>query len=255
MNRFEYLDPEKAALLNDHKKSLDWMMHSWVATPLVVSRARYTEDILLKVVHHGLDQYVILGAGIDTFPFRGSNILKKLKIFEIDHPATQAFKCNRLAELGWKLPPQLNFIPLDFTKDSLEIVLKNSSYVTQDLSFFSWLGVTYYLSRDVVFDTMQNITNIAPPGSSIIFDYFDTDAYVPEKASERVLKQIEFLSSQNEPLKTGFEPSKLGVELENIGLHLCENLSPYDIQKRYFQGRTDGLHAWEHAHIAWAVVN
>jgi O-methyltransferase involved in polyketide biosynthesis len=100
VNRFEYLDPEKAALLNDHKKSLDWMMHSWVATPLVVSRARYTEDILLKVVHHGLDQYVILGAGIDTFPFRGSNILKKLKIFEIDHPATQAFKCNRLAELG-----------------------------------------------------------------------------------------------------------------------------------------------------------
>lgn len=249
----KFFDPGSAASCPDQATALARMMRTQ-STPITLSRARYAEDILETAVRLGVQQYVILGAGMDTFAFRRPEMVERLQVFEIDHPATQGFKRNRLAELGWAIPANLHFIPLDFNRESLLAALTNSLYDPKKLSFFSWLGVTYYLPREAVFDTLRSIAGIAPAGSAIIFDYLDNDAFVPEKAAKRVQRMQEAARRAGEPMKTGFDPSALKEDLTRLGLRLHENLSPADIEERYFQGRTDDYHAFEHVHFARAVV-
>jgi methyltransferase (TIGR00027 family) len=248
-------DPELAASCPDQATALAQVMRAMApGPPMTLGRSRYTEESLEKAVSQGVKQYVILGAGMDTFAFRRPDMLEQLQMFEVDHPATQTFKRRRLAELGWEQPAQLHFVPVDFTQESLAAALTRSSYDPQAPSFFSWLGVTYYLPRDAVFATLRAITNVAPAGSAVIFDYLDTDAFVPERAAKRVQVMLESFRQQGVPLITGFDPSTLTADLANLGLRLYEDLSPTDIQERYFQGRTDGYYACEHEHYAWIVV-
>ena len=221
----------------------------------VTSRARYAEDNLEKAIQQGVKQYVILGAGMDTFAFRRPEMLEKLEVFEVDHPATQEFKLHRLAELGWKHPAKLHFIPIDFTKESLVTALTSSSFYDPDVkSFFSWLGVINFLSRDEAFATLRSITEIAPTGSRIVFDYLDTDAFIPEKMSPQMREFKDFLLKIDEPIITGFNPATLAEEFACLGFQLHENLSPDDINGCYLQGCTDGYHAQEYGHFACAVV-
>ena len=219
------------------------------------SRARYAEDALEKAVKQGVKQYVILGAGMDTFAFREPEMMEKLEVFEVDHPATQEFKLHRLAELEWEHPAKLHFISIDFTKESLVTALTSSSSYDQKVkTFFNRLGVTYFLTRDEVFTTLRSITEIAPAGSIVVLDYLDIDAFIPEKSSPQIQKSLEYLRKIGEPMITGFNPSTLAEELASLGFSLQENLSPADIEERYFKGRTDGYHAYEYAHFACAVV-
>jgi methyltransferase (TIGR00027 family) len=219
------------------------------------SRARYAEDALEKAVKQGVKQYVILGAGMDTFAFREPEMMEKLEVFEVDHPATQEFKLHRLAELEWEHPAKLHFISIDFTKESLVTALtSSSSYDPKVKTFFNWLGVTYFLTRDEVFTTLRSITEIAPAGSIVVLDYLDIDAFIPEKSSPQIQKSLEYLRKIGEPMITGFNPSTLGEELTSLGFSLQENLSPAEIEELSFQGRTDGYHAYEYGHFACAVV-
>lgn len=248
------MDPARAKSFPDQAAALAWGMQSWSALALTVSRSRYTEDRLDEAVRQGVKQYVVLGAGMDTFAFRRKELTERLQVFEVDHPATQDFKRRRLAELGWELPAQLHFVPVDFTQESLNEALRRSLYDSQALTLFSWLGVTYYLSRDEVFATMRAIANVAPAGSMVIFDYLDTDAFVPEKASPFALAMQQVAKQAGEPIKAGFDPDALAADLAGLGLRLIENLSPADIEERYFQGRKDNYHALKHFHYACAVV-
>lgn len=250
----KFFDPERAASNPNQETALAWVIQDCNG-PTTLSRARYAEDSLEEAIRQGVQQYVILGAGMDTFAFRRPDMLEQLQVFEVDHPATQAFKRSRLTELGWEHPAELHFVPVDFTKENLVAALKRSSYDPQKLSFFSWLGVTMYLTRNVVFATLQAIADIAPAGSTIIFDYYDTDAFNPDRSSKRMQKEQEIVRLVGEPMKEGIDPSTLAADLEGIGLLLYENLSPADIEERYFKGRTDGYHAFEHVHFAWAVVD
>lgn len=249
-------DPERAASLPDRAAAIAWTLQTITPGPsMTISRSRYTEDSLEQAVGQGVRQYVILGAGFDTFAFRRPEMLEKLQVFEVDHPVTQDFKCQRLAEAGWKLPAQLHFVPVDFEKENLAAALRRSSYNPQVPGLFSWLGVTYYLTRDAVLGTLRGIADIASAGSAVIFDYLDTDAFFPEKAAKRVQVMIrDARQIASEPMITGFEPPVLAADLAPLGLRLCENLSPADIQQRYFQGRRDGYQACEHQHFAWAVI-
>lgn len=250
----ESVDPVSAASCHDPAARLAWMLRVLPSSSHSLSRSRYMEDALEKAVWQGVRQYVILGAGMDTFAFRRPEMLEKLQVFEVDHPATQAFKRSRIVELDWKIPAQLYFIPVDFTKENLAAALTRSSFDQKTLSFFSWLGVTYYLPREAVFATLRAFADVAPAGSTVIFDYFDTDAFVPERAAKRIQISIEKCREWGEPLITGFNPSTLAAELAPLHLRLHENLSPSDIQGCYFQGRTDGYYACEHVYFAWAVV-
>ncbi|KJS16077.1 MAG: methyltransferase [Peptococcaceae bacterium BRH_c4b] len=250
----ESIDPASAALCHDQAACLAWMMRLIPSASHSLSRSRYTEDALEESVRQGVQQYVILGAGMDTFAFRRPEMLEQIQVFEVDHPATQAFKRSRIAELGWEHPAQLHFVPVDFTQESMAAALKRSSYDSQTLSFFSWLGVTYYLPREVVFTTLRAFADVAPAGSTVIFDYMDTNTFIPGRAAKRMQMAIEKCREWGEPLITGFEQSTLATDLARLGLRLHEDLSPTDIEEHYFQGRTDGYYACEHVHFAWAVV-
>lgn len=250
----QMIDPARAASFPDQAAALAWLMQSCSGLALVTSRARYTEDRLQEAISQGIKQYVILGAGIDTFAFRRKELMEQLQVIELDHPATQDFKRRRLAELEWEIPANLHFVPIDFTCDNLASVLKGSSFDSQALSFFSWQGVSYYLTRDEVFATLRSLADVAPTGSMVIFDYLDTDAFDPEKVAPRVLAMQQGAQQVGEPMKSGFDPDGLAAELAGLGLHLQENLSPAYIEERYFTGRTDNYHAFEHFNFACAVV-
>jgi methyltransferase (TIGR00027 family) len=181
-------------------------------------------------------------------------MLDIISVFEVDHPATQAFKLSRLAGLGWERPAKLHFVPVDFTRESLADALGSSAYDRHKPGFFSWLGVTYYLPREAVFATLRSFAGIAPPGSVIIFDYMDTDAFVPGKAAKRIQMSMEKCREWGEPLITGLDPSGLADDLAGSGLRIDRDLSPADIQERYFSGRSDGYYACEHVHFARAEV-
>jgi methyltransferase (TIGR00027 family) len=181
--------------------------------------------------------------------------MEKLEVFEVDHPATQKFKLHRLVELGWIIPAKLHFIPIDFTKERLATSLTQSSYYGPKLKrFFSWLGVTYFLTKDEVFSSLQSIAEVAATGSTVVFDYFDKEMFNPNNSSLRMEKTLEFLQNIDEPMKTGFNPSTLAEDLSRLGFCLKENLSPEDIEKRYLQERKDGYHAADNVHFACAVV-
>jgi O-methyltransferase involved in polyketide biosynthesis len=216
----EIIDPARAASCPDQETALAWFMRAIAPLSLAISRARYTEDILEKAIGEGVRQYVILGAGLDTFGFRCPELAIKLRVFE----------------------------------ENLAAALVQSSFDPRAQSFFSWLGVTYYLPREAVSATLRSIAAIAPRGSTVIYDYLDTDAFDPDRAANRVKIGMKYLQSIGEPMITGFDPSTLASDLALLDLRLQENLSPEEIEDRFFRGRTDGYHAYEHMHFARAVV-
>ena len=247
----ELNDPKHSTSLLDN---ISASTHFMQTINSVTSRARYTEDTLERIVRQGVKQYVILGAGMDTFAFRRPDLMEYLEVFEVDHPATQEFKLNRLTELGWKHPAKLHFISVDFTKETLVTALtRSSSYDPNVKSFFSWFGVTPYLTHEEVFATLCSVREIAPAGSTISFDYIDAEKFILEKSSSQMQKTLEFLQKIDEQFRMeGFYSSKLAEDLNILGLHLHENLSPQDIKKCYLQGRVDGC--FEYVYFACAVV-
>ncbi|HML22242.1 MAG TPA: SAM-dependent methyltransferase [Aggregatilinea sp.] len=248
----QYVEPELAATNPDPATALGWVVQSQGA--ITLGRSRYTEDSLQDALGRGVRQYVLLGAGFDTFAYRRPDLVDRLHIFEVDHPATQAIKRERIARQGWDDPANLHYIPLDFTHESLSDALVNAGFDPRQLSFFSWLGVSYYLTHAVVVDTLRSIVSIAALGSTVVFDYMDTDAFIPEKTARRV-QLMQFMAVQlGEPMKTGFDPAALAADLDRLGLRLDENLDPAATEARYFRGRADRYHAIEHIHFARAVV-
>lgn len=247
------INPARAAAEPDQATALACVMQTY-SGPITLSRSRYTEDRLVELIDRGVRQYVILGAGLDTFAFRRTDLLDRLDVFEVDHPATQALKQQRLALLGRPYPPQLHFVAVDFQTQRLSQVLRASTYDPQAQTCFSWLGVTYYLTRDAIFDTLRAVAQIAPAGSSIVFDYLHADAFVPERAARRSQLMQAIAAQVGEPMQTGFDPATLAADLGRVGLRLEEDLGPAEIEARYFQQRTDEYHAFEQVHFARAVV-
>src|SRR6185369_3479304 len=229
-------NPLAAAGFADTQSALDWMMQSGAAASILLSRAQYAEECLEKSMASGTVQYVMLGAGLDSFAFRRPELMDKLVLFEVDHPATQAHKRQRLAELGWAQPANLHYVPVDFTRQGLGDRLADSPFDPGLPVFFSWLGVTYYLPRQVVLGTLQEIALFALNGSSIVFDYLDEEAFEPGKCAPRVQRMLNHVESLGEPMQSGLDPLTLAAELGLIGFDLQENLCPWDIHARWFMG-------------------
>lgn len=254
IGRLQAVDAQGAASCPDEEAAIKRALQFCTGAAVVLSRARYAEEALRNAIGLGIKQYVILGAGMDTFAFRCPEALKKVKVFEVDHPATQAFKRSRIAELGWEIPPGLHFVSLDFTQGGLFEIEARSPYDPAALTFFSWLGVTYYLSRDTVLDTLAAVARISPAASRVVFDYLEPNVPGDGRAAERLKAIVDSLKALGEPLKTGFDPAALGDDLGRTGLALLEDLAPSEVQRRYFEGRKDGYHASEHIHFALAAV-
>ncbi len=248
-----FFDPETAARQLPEQESLAYVMRAQSA-PISLARARFMEDYLEKAVGEGFTQYVILGAGMDTFAFRRPDMLERLRFFELDQPVTQGYKRARIGELGWKEPKNLSFIPIDLSQEDMAVALINAGFDKAEKSVFNWLGVTYYLEKDDVLSTFSRIAGVAASGSMVVFDYLDKDAFDDVKASKRVKAAREIVSNAGEPMKSGFEKDEMRVLLAGAGLELVEDMDTTATQNAYFSGRTDGYTALEHFHIARAKV-
>jgi len=244
-----FFNPELAATRPDPADAVSWIVRHQNG-PITLSRSRYAEDRLEDAYLRGVRQYVILGAGLDTFAFRRPDSMEGLSVLEVDHPATQDRKRRRLAELGWKIPEFLGFLPLDFARRSLAEGLAESAFDPRKPAFFNWLGVTYYLDRDAVMDTLRTVSRTA--GNAVVFDYLEPAALEPEHPIRRVRLMVEIARRAGEPMRTSWEPSALKGDLEAAGLRLLEDLGPAEIQDRFFRGRVDGYRAFENVRFALA---
>ena len=216
----------------------------------VLGRARYNEDKLSDAISRGISQYVIVGAGLDTFALRRPDL--QLRVFELDHPLTQAFKRERLVQSALALPPNLHFCPADFERDSVASSLSRSPYDPAIPTFFSWLGVTVYLTREAIRNTLKSIRAVAASGSEFVMDYADSAVFLPENQSPAMRAVLNRAQSFGEPFISGFDPRTLAEELAALGFKLLEDLDHEGQEARYFAGRTDGLRPMEFAHFAHA---
>lgn len=201
-------------------------------------RSRYTEDELAKSYHAGLRQYVVLGAGLDTFSCR--NPYFDLRVFEVDHPATQAWKLERLAAGGIQVPGNATFVPADFEHHTLREELTGTGFDFDQPTFFSWLGVVPYLTESAFLQTMQFVAAL-PEGTVIVFDYGVPMTMlnpVQKKALDALSTRVKNLG---EPFRLFYEPQELRERLEPLGFHLTEDLGREELNARYFTNRVDEL--------------
>jgi methyltransferase (TIGR00027 family) len=215
----------------------------------VVVRSRYAEDALEAAVRHGVQQYVLIGAGFDSFIVRQPLFAREVEIFEIDHPATQAMKRERLAACGAAIPPNVRFVPADLAAESLAPVLARCGFSRIVPAFFSWLGVTIYLTRETNLATLAGIAKSSAPGSEVVFTYIDQRA-LEDGASDTMGRMRAARAAENEPWVSGFDPATLGDDLRALGLELVEDLGSVGLSERYVAGRTDGLLLGKAGHIA-----
>src|SRR5262245_34506201 len=186
----------------------------------ILGRARYNEDKLSDAISKGISQYVIIGAGLDTFALRRPDLQGRLRVFELDHPKTQAMKRDRLDQAALALPPHLHFCPTDFERDSVASALSRSAYDPGVPTFFSWLGVTYYLTRETIGNTLKSIRSVAAPGSEFVMDYLDSAVFLPENRSPDIRAIFDWVQRVGEPFITGFDPPTLAEELAVLGFEL-----------------------------------
>lgn len=205
---------------------------------LIVARSRFAEDELARAVGRGVRQYVVLGAGLDTFAYR--NIDHTLRVFEVDHPATQAWKKERLAAAGIAIPPNLAYVALDFERETLAHALRAAGFDEQAPTFFSWLGVTMYLTDEAIATTLAYI-GARPPGSGLVLDYSLPDASL--NWIERFFRGIiaRRVRKVGESFINFFTPHRMKATLEAAGLSREEDLGMQEMNARFFSGRTDQL--------------
>ncbi|MBG9829805.1 putative S-adenosyl-L-methionine-dependent methyltransferase YktD [Bacillus wiedmannii] len=221
-------------------------------SPTPLARAAYCERVLLHEITLGAKQYVILGAGLDTFSFRHRELENKIEIFEVDHPSTQAFKIQRVKEAKYEIPNNLHFVSMDFTKDFSKQTLVNEGFENKK-TFFSLLGVTYYLTKEELSSLIERLFAMVPDGSSIVVDYPDENLFTEKGLSNRVENMVKIAAVGGEPMKSCFSYTEMEALLEKAGLLIYEHLSPEDIDKLYFEGRNDYLEAFETVHYVHAV--
>jgi len=220
----------------------------------IVMRSRYSEDCLAEAVHNGVSQYLILGTGLDTFPYRQPHWAAALHIFEVDHSASQRSKRERLAMAGIEAPSNVELIALDFETTSLRDCLRKSSFDFEKPAFLSWLGVTMYLSTDAI-DAVFRFVSSLPGSSEIIFTFASPAPIVPEKGGEALIAPFTaWAAAHGEPWRTRFEPSDLAHKLHTLGFSRVSFLSASEADTRYFRGRHDGLKAPRRVGIGAATV-
>jgi methyltransferase (TIGR00027 family) len=206
----------------------------------IAARSRYAEDQLASFFTRGVRQYVVLGAGLDTFAYRNP-YAPELKVFEVDHPTTQAWKMERLHAAGIAVPDSLGFVPIDFERQRLAQVLQTTAgFDTARSSFFSLLGVTPYLSRDALGATLTTVASLAS-GGSVVLDY----AIPADSLSLRERTGLTALSARvakiGEPFRLFLKPEEFSKLLRDLNFDSIEDLGQEEINSRYFQHRSDGL--------------
>ncbi len=205
----------------------------------VILRMCYAEDGLQAAISEGVSQYVILGAGLDTFSLRHKELADRVRIFELDHPATQEMKRKQVRRANGDIPPNLVFVPIDFETDRLNEALSRAGFDPQTPAFFSWLGTTYYLTKDAIRETLGCVADAAAPGSRIVLDYKLAKHLIPEWGLSLADKLDRLVARLGEPMISEFTPEELNAEMSRLGFAEMETLSPEEQKHRYLQDRRD----------------
>jgi methyltransferase (TIGR00027 family) len=219
----------------------------------VAARSRYAEDELALGVRRGIRQYVILGAGLDTFAYRNPHPEDVLHVFEVDHPATQTWKRARLDEIGIAPPVHLTFAPVDFETQTLEEGLRAAGYDPGESTFFSWLGVTEYLTSDAVTATLRFIAT-ASAGSGVVFDYMISPSLLNSVQRSHFDALARRVAWAEEPWQAFFDPELLTTDLRGMGFRFVKDQGPEEINARYFKNRKDELRVGSLSHLMNARV-
>jgi methyltransferase (TIGR00027 family) len=243
---------DASALQADPYKFEDTPLAPYIRASMA-ARSRYAEDELERGVQRGITQYVILGAGLDTFAYRNPHSRTELQVFEVDHPLTQTWKRTRLKEAGIALPGNLTFTPVDFETETLAESLRNSGFNPCRCTFFSWLGVTPYLTADAIMATLRFIASAAP-GSGVVFDYMILPSLLTTAQFARFDELARRVASVGEPWQASFDPALLMNELRGMGFGYVKDNGPDEMNPRYCANRKDGLRVGGLSHIMCARV-
>ena len=211
------------------------------------ARSRFAEDCLRTAVElRAISRYVILGAGLDTFAYR--NPFPGLRVFEVDHPATQAAKRERLAQAGIDVPPSVTFVPIDFSTTRLDDVLQ-----LDGPAFFSWLGVVPYLELAAIRATLRFVVSRAK-NSELVFDFGPPPESLSWKARLVFRSMAKRVAAAGEPFKTFFEPDDLMRVMRESGFSTAEDFGPAELNRLYFAGRSDNVRIGEMLHMCRGIV-
>ncbi len=199
-------------------------------------RHRFTEDLLTQAMGRGVSQYVILGAGLDSFAYRRPDLEVNLQVFEVDLPAPQEWKKTLLQRLNITPPRNISFVPVDLETNMLFKELSDHGYDKGRPAFFSWLGVTQYLTKEAVFNTLGQVAS-AVSASEIFFEYVLTDSLLAETDRHLVLGG----KSTPEPWISQFDTADLEKHLREMGFGAVADFGPENWNRLYFNERKDQL--------------
>ena len=204
----------------------------------VYVRARFAEDVVERAAAGGVGQYVILGAGLDSFAYRRRDLLDRLRVFEVDHPATQRWKRRRLAELGAGIPASLVFAPVDFERQTLRQGLEQAGFDFGQLAVFSWVGVTMYLTLDAICATLATMAGCRA-GSRVVLTYNQPPAVLGGTTAQVAAAFAGIAAEMGEPFVSRFLPGQIDQLLREHGFGEIADFGPDEARAGYFQGRTD----------------
>jgi len=219
----------------------------------IVLRSRYAEERMYEAVRRGVRQCVILGAGFDTFAYRQPDWARSLRIYEVDHRATQDEKRRRLESADIPVPPNLEFVAIDFESVSLREGLQASTLNFLEPAFFSCLGVLVYLTREAA-DAVFQLVSAFPASSEIVFTFSTPDSSLSGNDAENRAALAGMASSMGEPWQTHFEPENLMRDLRTLGFGEISFLGSEAAERTYFESRSDGLRAPRRGSIGSAIV-
>jgi methyltransferase (TIGR00027 family) len=231
-----FSDPFASRILDDETRArldetaADPSLRPWRL--FIAARSRFSEDTLAACVARGVRQIVVLGAGLDTFSLRNPHAGQGVRVFEVDYPATQGWKRERLKQAGLAIPASLTFAPVDFERQSLADGLTAAGFHADRPAFFQWLGVVPYLSRDAVSLTLDFIAGV--PESEVVFDYAEPFENYPAERQENVMAVAARAASLGEPWLSLFDPLALSQMLRNKGFGVVEDLGLAELTERFY---------------------
>lgn len=203
----------------------------------IAVRTRFAEDALAAAIERGLRQLVVLGAGLDTYAYRGA-FRERLRILEVDHPATQEWKRQRLVDAGIALPANLTFAPVDFERQGLADGLAAAGFDPALPTFFTWLGVVPYLTAEAAWSTLRFIAQL-PGGAHVVFDYSDPPETLSPEMRSAHEERAARVASLGEAWVNYFETDQLRAKLTELRFSEVEDLGPREIRARYFPQSAD----------------
>ena len=220
----------------------------------IIAQTRHIDDYLMRCIHGGIKQLVILGAGYDSRAYRFDELKGKVKVFEVDNPATQRVKAEKVKKIFGFLPNHVIYVPIDFDKDKLDERLFESGYDRNLKTLFIWEGVTFYITAEAVDETLAFVAKNSGEGSSIIFNYIFQSVVDGTTKLEEAKKWRRQLERYGEPPTFGIEEGTTEEFLAERGFGQVKNMTAESLENTYFKGKNRGRKVMAFLPIVHATV-